>query len=62
MTIICAWCKRTILEMEDPVGVPNTISHGICLQCKEEVMAEKFDADIPAKEEKKMMLVSSDNP
>ena len=29
---ICAWCKATIREGDDPTS--ETVSHGICESCK----------------------------
>jgi len=31
MTVICAWCKRPLREIEPAVSLE--ISHGICLDC-----------------------------
>lgn len=37
MTVLCAWCQRTIREDDVPAGGP---SHGICEACKPALMAE----------------------
>jgi hypothetical protein len=31
LKVVCAWCKTTIREAEDPTS--KTVSHGICESC-----------------------------
>ena len=33
MQLICAWCKRTVIEHEKENGNKYVISHGICEEC-----------------------------
>lgn len=38
MYTVCAWCNKVMNE--GPKGVNGEISHGICLECKEQVMKD----------------------
>ena len=42
MDIVCAWCQ-TCLRQEE--GEEGTTSHGICIPCKEQMMAQ-FHQDL----------------
>ena len=36
MKIVCAWCKKTLKESDNKND--DLVSHGICKQCKTEVL------------------------
>ena len=40
MIIQCAWCKKELKRND--VEPKDKISHGICLTCKEKLLAEEF--------------------
>jgi len=42
MDIVCAWCQKWLRQEE---GEEGTISHGICLDCKEQMLTQ-FHQDI----------------
>ena len=60
MKIVCAWCN-TVLGEKEPF-VEDSISHSICLRCKDKVLKKLIEDKIEGKigkEVKKDALVMS---